>query len=48
MEWKGRFLDHSLYMVKDEKQRVMKIAVYARDITRRRQMEADLQRRGEI
>ena len=47
MEWKGRFLDHSLYMVKDEKQRVMKIAVYARDITRRRQMEADLQRAEE-
>jgi PAS domain-containing protein len=22
MEWKGRFLDHSLYMVKDEKQRI--------------------------
>ena len=47
MEWKGRFLDHSLYMVKDEKQQVTRIAVYVRDITRRRQMEAELQRAEE-
>jgi PAS domain S-box-containing protein len=47
MEWKGRFLDHSLYMVRDEKQQVTKIAVYVRDITRRKQMEAELQRAEE-
>ena len=47
MEWKGRFLDHSLYMVKDEKQQVIRIAVYVRDITRRRQMEAELQQAEE-
>ena len=47
MEWKGRFLDHSLYMVRDEKQQVTKVAVYVRDITRRKQMEAELQRAEE-
>jgi PAS domain S-box-containing protein len=47
MEWKGRFLDHSLYMVRDEKRQITKIAVYVRDITRRRQMEAELQRAEE-
>lgn len=47
MEWKGRFLDHSLYMVKDENQQVTRIAVYARDISRRKQMEAELQKAEE-
>jgi PAS domain S-box-containing protein len=47
MEWKGRFLDHSLYMVRDEKQQVTKVAVYVRDITRRKQMEAELQQAEE-
>ena len=47
MEWKGRFLDHSLYMVKDENQQVTRIAVYVRDITRRKRMEAELQQAEE-
>jgi PAS domain S-box-containing protein len=47
MEWKGRFLDHSLYLVRDEKQRLTKVAVYVRDITRRKQMEAELQQAEE-
>ena len=47
MEWKGRFLDHSLYMVKDENQQITRIAVYVRDITRRKRMEAELQQAEE-
>ena len=47
LEWKGRFLDHSLYVVKDENQQVTRIAVYARDITRRKKMEAELHRAEE-
>jgi PAS domain S-box-containing protein len=47
MEWKGRFLDHSLYIVRDEMQQVTKVAVYVRDITRRKQMEAELQQAEE-
>ncbi len=46
-EWRGRFLDHSLYIVSDEKGQVTRIAVYVRDVTRRRQMEAELQQAEE-
>jgi PAS domain S-box-containing protein len=46
-EWKGRFLDHSLYIVMDENRQVTRIAVYVRDVTRRRQMEAKLQQAEE-
>jgi PAS domain S-box-containing protein len=41
-EWRGRFLDHSLYTLVDEDGQVTRIAVYVRDVTRRRQMEAEL------
>jgi PAS domain S-box-containing protein len=41
-EWRGRFLDHSLYTVVDEDGQVTRIAVFVRDVTRRRQMEAEL------
>ena len=48
MEWKGRFLDHSLYNVRDEKRQVTKVAVYVRHVAAlRRQMEAELQRAEE-
>ena len=46
-EWRGRFLDHSLYIVSDENGEVTRIAVYVRDVTRRRQMEAKLQQAEE-
>ncbi len=46
-EWKGRFLDHSLYIVSDENGEVTRIAVYVRDVTRRRQMEAKLEQAEE-
>jgi PAS domain S-box-containing protein len=46
-EWKGRFLDHSLYIIMDENRQVTRIAVYVRDVTRRRQMEAKLQQAEE-
>jgi len=46
-EWRGRFLDHSLYIVSDDKGEVTRIAVYVRDVTRRRQMEEKLQQAEE-
>ena len=46
-EWRDRFLDHSLYIVSDENGQVTRIAVYVRDVTRRRQMEAKLQQAEE-
>jgi PAS domain S-box-containing protein len=46
-EWRGRFLDHSLYIVSDENGQVTRIAVYVRDVTRRRQMEAKLEQAEE-
>jgi PAS domain S-box-containing protein len=46
-EWKGRFLDHSLYIIRDENGEVTRIAVYVRDVTRRKQMEAKLQQAEE-
>lgn len=39
-EWRGRYLDHSLYVILDEEGQVARIAVYVRDVTRRKQMEA--------
>ncbi len=46
-DWRDRFLDHSLYIVSDENGEVTRIAVYVRDVTRRRQMEAKLQQAEE-
>jgi PAS domain S-box-containing protein len=46
-EWKGQFLDHSIYTVLDENGQVARIAVYVRDVTRRRQMEGELQQAEE-
>ncbi len=46
-DWRGRFLDHSLYIVSDENGEVTRIAVYVRDVTRRRQMEEKLQQAEE-
>jgi PAS domain S-box-containing protein len=46
-EWGNRFLDHSLYIVSDENGQVARIAVYVRDVTARRQMEAKLQQAEE-
>jgi PAS domain S-box-containing protein len=39
-EWRGKYLDHSLYVILDEQGQVARIAVYVRDVTRRKQMEA--------